>query len=347
MADAPPTSAAPPPQPRSQPSPFRWVIAVVLLALAAWASWHTYRVFQQRNIAEHIDNLGGVVAYDFEYIDPDDRSARPAGPNPVASLLGNDYTQDIVDINIGSGDREAMSDEDLQKIASLPEVLSLSISNGGQVSDAGLEELARLSNLQRLKLVNFSNVTDSGLAVLARLPDLKKLELTNLPKITDAGLAHLAELENLRELTISSCKIDGSGLEHVKPAALRLMEITTCQVNDAALQHLADANALEELSLGQNQIKGPGLSHLKPLSKLVRLRLGENPLDASAAVSQLKSLTGLELLNLRGTPVDREAAKELSEALPKCDITIDGASYNPEEGKWDYEATPDQSTSGT
>jgi hypothetical protein len=338
MADVPPTSAPPSPQPRSRPGPIRWAFAVVLLALAAWAAWHTYQVFQQRNVVEHIDNLGGFVAYDFEYIDPDNRAARPSSPNPIASLLGNDYTQDIVDINIGGGDRDALGDEDLQKIASLPEVLSLSISNGGNASNAGLEELARLPKLQRLKLVNFSNVTDSGLAVLGRLPDLRKLELTNLPKITDAGLEHLAQLDNLQELSISSCKIDGSGLQHVDSPALRLLEITTCQANDEALKHLGGADALTELSLGQNQIKGPGLSHLKALPKLVWLRLGENPLDASAAVSHLKVLTNLELLNLRGTPVDREAAKELSAALPKCDISIDGASYDPEVGKWDYEA---------
>jgi Leucine-rich repeat (LRR) protein len=109
-------------------------------------------------------------------------------------------------------------------------------------------------------------------------------------------------------------------------------------MNDDALKYLADASALEELSVGQNQIKGSGLSQLKSLPKLVWLRLGENPLDTAVAVTNLKQLTNLQLLNLRGTAIDREAAKELSQALPKCDITIDGASYNPETAKWDYEA---------
>jgi Leucine-rich repeat (LRR) protein len=337
-----PSSAAPPPKPRSRPGPVRWAIAVVLLGLAAWAGWHTYRVFQQRGVVEHIDDLGGVVTYDFDYIDPDNRENRPDGPNPIASLLGNDYTQDIVEVNLRSSDRGALNDEDLEQITSLPELRKLSISNGGEITDEGLEHLARIPKLERLSLIKFSNVTDAGLAVLASLPELRTLELVALPKISDKGLEHLAELENLRELTISNCKINGSGWQYVTAPGLRLIETTMCQVNDAALKHVADAQALEELSVMQNQIKGAGLSHLKGLSKLARLRLGENPLDPSAAVPNLKELTSLELLNLRGTPVDREAGKELAQALPKCDITIDDGWYDPEFGKWDYEAAKEE-----
>lgn len=337
MPDAHPSNTAPPPESRSRPGPLRWGIAIVLLALAAWAGWHTYRVFQQRSVVEHIDDLGGVVTYDFDYIDPDNRQDRPSGPNPIASLLGNDYTQQIVEVNLSSS-AGTLSDEDLKRVASLSGLRALSISNGGEITDEGLELLGRMPNLERLRLIKFANVTDAGLAVLASLPELRKLELVSLPKISDEGLQHLADLHNLRDLTISDCQIDGSGWQHVNSPGLRLMETTMCQVNDEALQHLAGASALEELSVAQNQIRGPGLSHLKGLPKLTRLRLGENPLEPVAAVPNLKELTTLELLTLSGTPLDREAGKELAQALPKCDITITEGSYDPEEGKWDFES---------
>ncbi|MEX2142338.1 MAG: hypothetical protein WD894_23925 [Pirellulales bacterium] len=343
MPDAQPSSAAPPPKSKSRPGPVRWGIAVVLLVLAAWAGWHTYQVFQQRSVVEHIDDLGGVVTYDFDYIDPDNRANRPDAPNPIANLLGNDYTQDVVEVNLRTSAGDALDDEDLERISSLSEVRALTIANGGQITNAGLENLARMPKLERLTLGRFTNVTDDGMVVLASLPELRALELVAVPKISDQGLQHLAKLENLSELKITNCKIDGSGWQYVKPSGLKLIEAPLCQVNDEALKHVADASALTELNVMQNQIKGPGLSHLKGMSKLVTLRLAENPLDASAAVPHLKELTSLELLNLRGTGIDREAGKELAQALPKCDITIDdGSSYDPEEGKWDYEAAKEE-----
>ena len=334
------TPSAPPP--RKKASPVRWAIAIVLLGLAAWAGWHTYRVFQQRSTVAHIDDLGGVVTYDYDYFDPDDRATKPPPKSTIASVLGDDYTQNIVEVNLRGSDTEALTDEDLERIASLSEMRRLSINNGGEITDEGLKHLAQMPKLEWLALSRFDNVTDAGLAVLKSLPGLRKLELHSLPKITDKGLEHLDGLENLRELRITSCNISGSGWQHIDAPGLRIIEASICQVNDEALKHVANVKSLEELSVMQNQIKGPGLAHLKGLTKLTTLRLGENTLDPSTAVPNLKELTGLELLNLRGTKLDREAGKELAQALSKCDIRTDDGWYNPEDGTWEYDTAPQE-----
>jgi hypothetical protein len=338
MPESTPVRAAPP---RKRPGPIRWGIAIVLIALAAWAGWHTFRVFQQRNVVAHIDELGGVVTYDYDYFDPEDRENKPPPKSALANVLGDDYTQSVVEVNL-SGSGESLTDDDLEKLSSLGAMRKLSISNGRDITDDGLKHLAKMPNLEWLVLSKFENVTDDGLAVLESLPELKKLELHGLPEITDKGLAHLAELANLRELRITSCKIDGSGWQHLDAPGLKVIEASICNVNDEGLKHVAGVKSLEELSVMQNQIKGPGLAHLKALSNLVTLRLGENPLDPSTAIPNLKELTSLELLNLQGTKLDREAGKELAAALSKSDIRIDDGWYHGEEGKWEYETAPQE-----
>jgi len=335
------SSATPPPaQPRSRPGIVRWGIAIVLLAFAGWAGWHTYRVFAQRSVAQYIDDLGGVVYYDFQDIDPDNSAERTDGPGVIASMLGNDYTHDIVDVTLRRENRGSVTDDDLRKISVLSAVRKLSISNGSEVSDEGLAVLAKMPKLQVLKLVKFPNITDGGLELIARLPDLRELELVALPKITDEGLRHAAQLANLKKLTVTNCEINGSGLQYLKTEELRLVDTTHCHLNDSALKHLSGASNLEELSVAQNEIQGDGLSHLKNLGKLSKLRLGENPLKPSMALPPLKSLSNLTLLNVAKTDIKQPEGEELSKALPQCDIFITGGSYDSEEGKWFFDENP-------
>jgi Leucine-rich repeat (LRR) protein len=334
MAEPARTPPPPAPKARAKPGPIRWTIAIVLLALAAWAGWHTYRVFAQRSIVQHIDDLGGMVEYDYQV--PENRDTA-ASQSFIASILGDDYAHDIVNVNLSVTEKKSLSDDDLKKVSQLSAVRSLSASKGIEITDDGLLALAKMSRLQKLTLSQFSQVTDEGLAVLAQLPELRELRLLNLPKITDEGLRHLAELTKLDKLQINGCPINGSGWKSLQAKSLVELDASMCQINDAALEHLSGASQLGELSLAQNKITGAGLSHLKGLPKLTTLRLGDNPLEPAAAIPALKTLTGLELLTMRNTPIGRNDGEELSQALPKCDITIKDGNYNPEDGKWEFE----------
>jgi hypothetical protein len=300
----------------------------VLLILAGWAGWHAYRAYVQRSIKQYIEEQGGAFAYDFE--------SRAGQPGMVASVLGNDYTHDIVEATLRKNDRSSITDEDLKKASALWALERLTISNGAEITDEGLAALAEMPKLRILRLGKLAQVTDVGMAVLARLPGLSELVLSDMPKITDATLEHAAGLENLTKVTINNCRINGSGLQHLKSAGLVYLDATSCDLNDDALEHLAGAAELDELAASQNKIRGPGLAHLKGLSKLTKLRLAENQLEQTSSVANLKAIESLEILNLSGTPIDRKGGEELSQALPKCDITITDGSYDPDEGKWRF-----------
>jgi hypothetical protein len=330
-----PSNAHPAPPPRSRPGAFRWGLAIVLLVLAGWTGWQAYRAHAQRSIREYIEEQGGAVAYDYESRELDREASQPG---TIAGILGNDYTQDIVEATLRNTDRSSITDDDLTKVSTLSALEKLSISNGAEVTDEGLAALAGMPKLRILKLVRFAQVTDAGMAVLAKLPALRELELIEIPKISDGALEHAAALENLKKVTINKCRINGSGLQHIKPGGLVYVDATSCDLNDEALKHLAGAADLDELAASENKIRGTGLAHLKGLTKLTKLRLAQNPLEPTTALANLKALESLEILNLSETPIDRKGGEELSQALPKCDITITGGNYDPEDdgGKWRF-----------
>jgi hypothetical protein len=324
------------PKPRNRPGVFRWTVAIVLLALAAWAGWQSYKAFDQRSIVEHVEDLGGVVYYDYE--DPANRQRGISRPGVVAGWLGRDYSHDIVEVNLRTSERSGLSDDDVQKLKGLSALRRLTISQGNEITNEGLALLGKLTRLEKLTLVRLPQVDNAGLSVLARLPELREVELVSFPKISDDVLRHTGELENVHSVSFGNCPIDGTGWQHIKGLPLRVVAAEACEVSDEALAQLAEIKTLEELSLSKNKIRGPGLAHLRGLDKLTTLRLGNNPLDVESALPHLKALASLETLNLMGVSLPEEKAKELSTALPKCDITVEGGSYDPEEGKWFFDA---------
>src|SRR5688572_14796192 len=128
MAVSPSTPAAP--EPRSRPGAFRWTVAIVLLALAAWAGWQSYKAFDQRSIVDHVEDLGGVVYYDYEVRDPANPERGASGPGVVAGWLGRDYSHDIVEVNLRTSDRGGLTDDDVRKLKSLSALRRLTISQG-------------------------------------------------------------------------------------------------------------------------------------------------------------------------------------------------------------------------
>jgi hypothetical protein len=255
----------------------------------------------------------------------------------VADWLGKDYSHDIVEVNLRTSERGGLTDDDVRKLKGLAELRRVTIAQGIEVTNDGLALLAGLPKLEKLTLVRIPQVDDAGLAVIGRLPKLRELEIVSLPKISDEVLRHTADLEDVHSVTFGDCPIDGSGWKYIKGLPLRLVAAEGCEVSDEALAQLAEIKTLQELSLTRNKIRGPGLEHLRGLDKLTALRLGNNPLDADAAIPHLKTMTSLETLNLAGMRISKESAEELSKALPKCDITVEGGSYDPEEGAWVFE----------
>lgn len=81
-------------------------------------------------------------------------------------------------------------DEDLQQLASLKSLRSLSLYRTN-ISDKAIDHVVAISNLAELEL-SYTRVTDEGLGKLKSMPHLEKLFLYGMTgTVTDAGVSAL------------------------------------------------------------------------------------------------------------------------------------------------------------
>jgi hypothetical protein len=110
---------------------------------------------------------------------------------------------------------EGVSDDHLQYIGSLPDVVSVLLKRVA-VTDAGLAHLAGISTLEHLD-VSETAITDEGLKSLARLPVLKTLNLFGT-SVTDVGLVQLKSIKTLRRLYVDQTRTSVGGIADLKAA---------------------------------------------------------------------------------------------------------------------------------
>ena len=145
-------------------------------------------------------------------------------------------------------------------------------------------------------VVQCPSASDADLVHVGRLVQVEALVLGN-SSISDAGLAHLTGLTQLQTLTLNHTQITDAGLAYLTGMTeLDMLNLDETGVTDAGLAHLAGLTNLRHLSLNGDKLSGVGLPHLKGLTRLM----------------------GLEL---RNTQVTESAAGELTQALPRLNIT--------------------------
>jgi hypothetical protein len=79
---------------------------ILLTASAAWIGIATHRAREQRAAVQAIESLGAMVIYDWQNdpLDPlgSDESPEPAGPAWLRRMMGNDFFQEVSDVDFGS-----------------------------------------------------------------------------------------------------------------------------------------------------------------------------------------------------------------------------------------------------
>lgn len=97
-----------------------------------------------------------------------------------------------------------MTDEGMDRIASLDFITSLSLGGCRGLSNQGLRQLARMPQLKCLELNESpgGKITDGGLEVLRDLPNLQRFEMTWQRGITDAGVGNLRHCEQLESVNL-------------------------------------------------------------------------------------------------------------------------------------------------
>ena len=144
--------------------------------------------------------------------------------------------------------RSFVSDSDLDRIATFPQLEKLDLSHT-RITDLGLLRLKNLRNVRELNLFYAELVTDEGLSAVKSWPRIERLNFRGV-KVTDNTLALLAGKDSIRTL-----------------------DIGFAEVTDSGLQHLARLKGLRELSIGGNKMTEVGLEVLRGLPNLTHLDL--------------------------------------------------------------------------
>ena len=175
-------------------------LLLLTVIVSVWGSWFAVEMRgarRQREAAESIEKLGGLVNYDWEV-----RGPIPPGPAWLRKLLGEEFAN-VVQVVL---ERTQVTDAGLEHLKGLTRLHDLSLG-GAHVTDAGLENLKGLNQLQKLFL-DSTQVTDAGLENLTKLSQLRFLILDNT-QVTDAGLECLKGLTHLQTFATQQSPGDG------------------------------------------------------------------------------------------------------------------------------------------
>lgn len=190
---------------------------------------------------------------------------------------------EFVITRIDFGNRTRLRDEDLKKLAPLPELVELNLSYT-RITDQGLKSL-ELPKLERLYLAE-TKVTDKSLAWISKHQNLASLDLSGT-NITDKELKTLGQLKKLSRLFLARTKLTGE-----------------------AVKSLTDLPELTVLHLAGVELSSEDLAELKALSKLEELALT----TSNEAIDELAELASLKILNVHGGGITDEGMP----ALAKC-----------------------------
>jgi hypothetical protein len=259
---------------------------------AVWLGLTMKRLRDQERAVSRILELGGKVAYDFQ------RDAEwntipnpiPPGPQWLRLIFGPQWRVRVIAANFH-------------------------IEGHGRATDQDLAILSDLPDLRHLELGGSKSITDEGLSHVGRLENLEGLVLKDCTSITDEGLVHLSSLYSLTNLSLVRCRMDGSGLRHVKHLPLRYLCLNYVPITDDNLASVAAMGEMEMLELQETAITGHGLNHTKGLTNLRRLDVNRTAVD-DAGLVHLTGLAKLEHLLLSRTQVTNQGVDGLKQALP-------------------------------
>ncbi len=112
---------------------------------------------KQRAVVEEIENMGGLVWYDYQFDAdgiPSTEGQAPPGPAWLRRLLGDDFFVNVTKLDLTQTD---ITDAELKHLEALTDLQSLSL--GDSITNTGLEHLRGLSQLHTLNL-RATKITD-------------------------------------------------------------------------------------------------------------------------------------------------------------------------------------------
>ena len=183
-------------------------LLVMVTVFAVWLGFRANEAHVQRRVVRNVTQLGGTVAYDFEFEGIHRvRNVEPPGPRWLRDLIGDDYFVRVVGVHLVRIDRSSsLAPTLVRDIARLPRLRDLTIFHR-DIADDDMEEIAQIGQLRNLKL-HRASLTDEGVAHLRHHRTLERLWLQG-PGFSDTSLEAIGTIESLRELSINGREIRG------------------------------------------------------------------------------------------------------------------------------------------
>lgn len=171
---------------------------------------------------------------------------------------------------------KSVTQEDINKIAAMQDLLSLSIGVSG--SDIDLSPLANLTKLQELDIFFVTGADDVDLTFLKDMRYLTKIYFNKCTALKDLSL-----FEN----------------------KIFLKDLSVGYVDDVDLNYLAGCKSLESVNIKGGHIRNAeGLSELNHIHLLELLDTQPETTPAMQDLNKLSKLTGLESVELRSVHVE-------------------------------------------
>jgi Leucine-rich repeat (LRR) protein len=302
------------------------MVMAFVVVLAVLMARQINQARAQQKAAEAIQQAGGRVRYDYDYLASDPISSdfvqvtggKPWAPDWLTKAVGDDYFREISTVTIWSGrtvpierlveslkglkrirvlEMSGCDDRELALLAGLDRIEGFNLSpDDGGITDSGLASLAILKRLRYLSLSK-SRITDSGLAALEDLRDLEYLHLDEAP-IAGPGLVHLRGLSRLRSLSLTNTKLDEAGLANLPELdQLRTLMLQQTRIGDASLSRIVHSKQLDYLNISYTQVTDEGLRLLVGLKRLENLDLTGTKIN-DAGLLHLAEITSLKELRL-------------------------------------------------
>lgn len=287
----------------------------------------------ERAAAEWVLRRGGTLTLNDGTVSVDTMNELPAAPfrvlhillNGVPNLRGEELAALKAStraelLNLGE---TAINDADLEAVAELYTLNTLSLFGCQEINGAGLAYLRSLPSLRHL-ILGRTSVSDEALHVVKEFPALERLVLADTA-ITRDGLADIADSPTLKSIGISGTKITGDDLYLLQWRSKQWegLALSGDQVSAASVMHLYNLTSLRSL-----HVEGHcDVALLQPLPGITSLALkggfGADDVNDLSAFHHLKSLS------IRYSHFSKEDVEELHSALPDCRIESDFGTFEP------------------
>lgn len=212
-----------------------------------------------------------------------------------------------------------LTDADFGRIPHLPNLKYLDLSKN-KVQSLGLERFPKLASLT----LNDTDVNDDSLRNIFMLSDLSAVDLSNT-KVTDSTAFALQCCSGLNTITLSNndaITTDGAAPLLDLPQ-LRSLVLNKTKVTDEFL-HDANRSTVSRLALAGTSIGDAGIKHLRGSIRMWDLNLSATQIT-NACLDDLATLTNLQMLDLSSTKIDGEGLKKLA-PLKLHDLNLENTS---------------------